>query len=128
MRNGKRKNKGKNVKKFTKKRAYHFALKIIRLLEDLPKDYITSAIGKQLIRSSTSIGANITEAQAASSKKDFTNFLNHSLKSANETKFWLAILQEIRDNKKKDINILLSEVKEISNILGASIITLRSRR
>lgn len=126
MKKGKRREK--TSKNLLKKRAYHFALRIIRFLEDLPKDYITSTIGKQLIRSSTSIGANITEAQAASSKKDFTNFLNHSLKSANETKFWLAILQEIRDNKKKDINILLSEVKEISNILGASIITLRSRR
>ncbi|MEW6163180.1 MAG: four helix bundle protein [Nitrospirota bacterium] len=41
-----------------------------------------------MLRSATSIGANIIEAQAASSRRDFRNFLNHALKSANETKFW----------------------------------------
>jgi four helix bundle protein len=52
-----------------KKRSYIYALDAIKLLEGLPKDYISQTIGKQLLRSATSIGANIVEAQAASSKK-----------------------------------------------------------
>jgi four helix bundle protein len=70
-----------------RKRTYAFALGIIRFIENLPKDYICQILGKQLLRSATSIGANIIEARASSSKRDFINFFSHSLKSANETKF-----------------------------------------
>ena len=77
-----------------KKRTYIYALDVIKFLEDLPKDYISQTIGKQLLRSATSIGANIIEAQASSSKRDFANFYSHSLKSANESKFWLGLLKD----------------------------------
>ena len=70
-----------------KKRSYIYSLDVIKFLECLPKDYIAQTIGKQLLRSATSVGANIVEAQAASSKKDFANFYNHALKSSNESKF-----------------------------------------
>ncbi|PIR71102.1 MAG: hypothetical protein COU44_01330 [Candidatus Nealsonbacteria bacterium CG10_big_fil_rev_8_21_14_0_10_40_24] len=70
-----------------KKRAFLFSLAVIKFLEMLPKDYISQVIGRQLLRSVTSIGANIIEAQSASSKKDFANFYNTALKSANESKY-----------------------------------------
>ena len=73
----------------TYQRAYKFALAIIRLVDKLPKDTASLIIGRQLLRSATSIGANIMEGRAGSSKRDFTNFFNHALKSANESKFWL---------------------------------------
>lgn len=89
---------------------------------------ITQRIVDQLFRSGGSIGANYIEAKASSSRKDFANFLHHSLKSANESKFWLAVL---RDNSRGDVsrvNLLLKELLEIANMLGASILTVKGRR
>ncbi|MEW6162901.1 MAG: four helix bundle protein [Nitrospirota bacterium] len=77
-----------NSKLDTKTRAYKFALQVISLMDTLSNNRAEVIIGDQLLRSATSIGANIIEAQAASSRRDFRNFLNHALKSANETKFW----------------------------------------
>jgi four helix bundle protein len=88
----------------------------------------TQVIAKQLLRSASSIGANIIEAQASSSRKDFTNFFSHSLKSANETKYWLKLL---KDSKKADlhtVDVLINEVDELSKILGSSILTLKGKR
>jgi four helix bundle protein len=111
-----------------KKRAYLYALDIIKFLDGLNKTDLTSAIiAKQLLRSSTSVGANIIEAQAGSTKKDFTNFFSYALKSANESKFWLGLL---RDSKKSDLmktDELLQETIELSNILGSSILTLKGK-
>lgn len=112
-----------------KKRAYIYALRIIRFIDNVEKkDFGTEAIVKQLLRSATSIGANIIEAQAGATKKDFTNFFNYALKSANESKFWLGLL---RDSKKADevkTGELLQETIELSNILGSSILTLRGKK
>ncbi len=109
-----------------KYRSYIYAIKIIKFIDTLnTKDYSVQAITKQLIRSATSIGANTVEAQAGSSKKDFTNFYFHSLKSANETKFWLGLLRDTNKCNKESVNKLLKETSELANILGASIITLK---
>jgi four helix bundle protein len=121
----------KNLKDKTveiKIRIYNWILKLIKLLKDLPSDTCTKIIIEQLLRSGTSIGANYIEAQAASSKRDFTNFIHHSLKSANESKFWLALLRDTNKAKSKEINELLEELKEIANILGASLLTLKGKR
>ena len=77
------------------------------------------------MRSGTSIGANYIEAIAASSKKDFTNFLSHALKSANESKFWLALLRDTGKGSSEIIAGLINELQEIANILGSSIRTMR---
>ncbi len=111
-----------------KYRAYYFSIKIIKFLEKLPEKYIYKTIGNQLLRSATSIGANIIEAQAASSKKDFRNFMNHSLKSANETKYWLCLLRDGVKIKIQGIDELLKEADELSKILGASMLKLKGRR
>ena len=111
-----------------KKRSYIYALKIIKLIEELPRNQICKVISSQLLRSATSIGANIIEAQAASTKKDFTNFLNHALKSANESKFWLGLLKDSGQASKERIDPLLQETNEISNILASSILTIRGKR
>ena len=64
-------------------------------------------ISDQLLRSATSIGANVIEAQAASSRKDSTNFFNYALKAANECKFWLGLLRDSDRGDKETVNKLL---------------------
>ncbi|MEW6556200.1 MAG: four helix bundle protein [Elusimicrobiota bacterium] len=66
-------------KKEFKERIYQYILKLIKFIDNLPKDRTCDVIGKQLLRSGTSIGANYIEAQASSSRKDFTNFLASSI-------------------------------------------------
>ncbi len=111
-----------------KKRSYIYALGVIKLLEGLSKEYISQTIGKQLLRSATSIGANIIEAQASSSRKDFANFYSYSLKSANESKFWLCLLKDSDKASGDKIKPILDETNELSNILAASILTMKGKR
>ena len=114
-----------NSKSDIKFRCYNFSIKIIKFLEDLPNKRVYWVISDQLLRSATSIGANIIEAKSSSSRRDFIKFYEISLKSANESKYWLGLL---RDATKMDVNNLLSELEEISKMLGASVITLKGKR
>ena len=116
------------MKNDLKERTYLYALDVIRFIDNLnTRDHSVQVISKQLLRSATSIGANIIEAQAASSKKDFTNFFSYSLKSANESKFWIGLLRDSSKADKDLSNKLLRETHEIANILGSSILTLKGR-
>ena len=76
-----------------KERVYAFVLRLIKFIDTLPRDSVCDIMGRQLLRSDTSILANYVEAGSASSKKDFINFFNHALKSSNESKVWLALLR-----------------------------------
>ena len=111
-----------------KQRSYRYALDIIQYLEELPRGYVTETLGKQLLRPTTSIGANIVEAQSASSRKDFTNFYNHALKSADESKFWLGLLRDSGRNGSDKLSRLLGESHELSNILASSVLTLKGKK
>ena len=110
-----------------KYRAYQYSIKMIEYLDTLPNDISTSVITKQLLRSSTSIGANIIEAKGASSKRDFTNFFAIALKSANESLYWLGLLRDAKKLKSQTLDNLLNETKELANILGSSILTLKGK-
>ena len=85
-------------------------------------------MGKQLLRSGTSVLANYIEANSASSKKDFINYFTHSLKSANESKVWLALLRDTNKGNKDKLKWLLQELVEIANVLASSILTLKGKR
>ena len=115
-------------KKEFKQRLYKFTLKLIDFLDKLPDDNASRRIGDQLLRSGTSIIANYIEGQAASSKKDFTNYFNISLKSANESKLWLALLRDSKRAKTNDVSWFLNELDEIAKIFGSSILTLKGRK
>ncbi|MHC4086876.1 MAG: four helix bundle protein [Planctomycetota bacterium] len=115
-------------KKDFKKRLYDFTLRLIKFLDKLPDDNVSRRIGDQLLRSGTSIIANYIEGQAASSKKDFTNYFNISLKSANESKLWLAILRDSKRAKAEDVSWFLNELDEIAKIFASSILTLKGRK
>lgn len=122
------KNDKEKFKTELKLRIYRWVIGLVDFLDKLPRDTITQRITDQLFRSGGSVGANYIEAQASSSKKDFVNFLHHSLKSANESKFWLAVLRDTRRGDLDKNKQLLGELTEIANILGASILTLKNRR
>src|SRR4030043_819111 len=110
-----------------KYRCYYFSIEIIKFLGVLPEKRIYWVISDQILRSATSIGANIVEAKASSSKRDFVKFYEIALKSANETKYWLGLLRDSTQADKDKINSLLKEVEEISKMLGSSLLTLKNK-
>jgi len=120
-------NKNSKHKIKLKDRTYQYSIKMIEFLDNLPKDNSAQIISKQLLRSATSIGANIVEAQASSSKKDFTKYFNYSLKSANESVYWLSLLKDAKKINNNQIEYLLNETKELAKILGSSILTLKGK-
>lgn len=114
-----------NFKDEFNKRIYKYALDVIKFVDKLPKDTTSQAMAKQLIRSGTSVSANIIEAKAASSKKDYINFYLHALKSANESKLWISLIRDSGKITETDANKLLGETTEIAKILGASVVTMK---
>jgi four helix bundle protein len=111
-----------------KRRLYSFVLKLIEFIDKLPKDNVTMRLSDQLIRSGPSILSNYIEGQAASSRKEFTNYFQISLKSCNESKVWFALLRDSKRAKPEDVKWFLNELHEFSNILASSILTLKGKR
>lgn len=87
------------------------------------QDHNLWPIVDQLIRSSTSIGANVIEAKSSSSKRDYLKFFEIALKSANETKYWLIVIKEYNPNYSQESDRLLKEADEISKIIFTFYIT-----
>ncbi|OQA52263.1 MAG: hypothetical protein BWY43_00576 [candidate division WS2 bacterium ADurb.Bin280] len=95
-----------------------FAVKIVKLVNKMPKTPAGFAIGGQLVRSGTSIGANTQEAQRARSKRDFKNCLHIALKEAVETRYWLFVSEKSGLIDESKINIELEEIiKILSSII-----------
>jgi four helix bundle protein len=102
-------------------RTKKFALRVIRLVAKLPKNDIGRIIGKQLLRSGTSIGANYREATRSSTKKHFTSIMVTALREADETLYWLELLAESNTVKPELIIDLTNECRQIVAILAASV-------
>ncbi|MBZ1348651.1 MAG: four helix bundle protein [Candidatus Liptonbacteria bacterium] len=123
-----------DYKKQFYQRVYKYGLEIIQRVENLPKDQASRILGNQLLRSGTSVAANIIEAKSASSKRDYINFYHHALgcpeaiKSANESKLWICYLRDAKKITKEQSKKILKETEEIANILAASIITMKNKR
>lgn len=100
-----------------RERTFNFGVRIVKLVMSLPKNTAGIAIGNQLIRCGTSIGANTEEAQNASSRKDFAHCLTVSLKEARETDYWLRMISEVGIIPTSRLESLLKENKEIIKIL-----------
>ena len=126
--NFKNQNYNSNFKIEFKKKFYIFFLKLIKFIDSLPKDNISRIIGDQLIRSGTSILGNYIEAAASSSRKDFTNYFNHSLKSSNESKLWISILKDSGRADAKSSDWFLEELEEFSKVFASSILTLKDKK
>lgn len=120
-------NQNANVKSNIKYRAYYFSLEVIKFVAEFPNEKLFWIISDQLLRSATSVGANLVEAKSSSSKRDFIKYYEIALKSANETKYWLCLLRDGTKMNKDKISRLLQEIEEISKMLGSSLLTLKNK-
>jgi four helix bundle protein len=109
-------------------RCYRFSLALIDVVNLLPNKRSCWIIADQLLRSGMSIGANLTEARASSSRLEFKKFHEIALKSANETKYWLCLLRDSGNADAGEIKPLLEEVTEIANMLAAGIMKLKGKK
>ncbi len=100
-------------------RTFNFGVDCILFLRQLPNNQEYYVIKNQLIKSSTSIGANYEESQAGSSKADFRNKVKIALREARESNYWLRVIQKIDDHENPELNRLFQESNELKKILGA---------
>jgi len=102
------------------RRTKEFSLILIRFLESLPKNYLGEALGRQLLKSGTSIGANYREANRAESKADFIHKLAIVEKEASETLYWLELMLEAGIGANQEAIRLMQEAKELLAIFTAA--------
>lgn len=98
-----------------------FALRIVHLYKNLTDERKEFVLSKQILRSGTSIGANVRESQRGESKADFIHKLSISLKEADETQYWLELLVEGEFITKEEFNSFNKDVSEIIRLLTAII-------
>lgn len=103
-------------------RCFHFAKDVIKFVGECKYERIHFSIFDQLLRSATSIGANVVEGGSGSTKKDFVNFFHIALKSANETKYWLCLIRDTIKVNQIKLEELLKEADELSRIIAAIIL------
>ena len=111
-----------------KARCYVFSLSLISFIDTLPNQRSCYIIADQLLRSGTSIGANLVEATASSSRLEFKKYHEIALKSANETKYWLGLLRDSNKAVKEKVNTLLQEVNELANMIASGILRLKGKK
>jgi four helix bundle protein len=104
-------------------KAFKFAIRIVNLYRHLSKEKNEYTISKQLLRSGTSIGANIKEAVQASSKKDFLMKMNIALKEASETDYWLELLKVTDYMDVRASESMISDCIELNAILASIVKT-----
>ena len=110
------------------KRLVRFSVAIINFIERIKVRRVLWPIADQLIRSATSIGANVVEAKSSSSKRDYIHFFEIALKSANETKYWLIVIKESVEEFRKETELLYQEADELSKIIASSVLTLKGKK
>lgn len=109
------------------KKSYSFALEIVRIYKYLSNDKKEFVLSKQLLRSGTSIGANIHEAIASESKKDFIHKLGIAVKETRETTYWLCLLKDSDYINTEQFKILNNNCDELTRILNSIILTTKER-
>jgi len=102
-------------------KSYNFALRIVKLFQYLSNEKKEFVLSKQILRSGTSIGANIEEAHQAESKADFIHKLAIANKEAFETHYWLRLLRDSDLLEAKIANSLLTDCDELQKFLVSSI-------
>ena len=100
-------------------------LRLIKFIDHLPKTSVCDIMGKQLLRSGTSILANYIEANSASSKKDFKNKIHICKKEVQETKHWLRMLSTSAPEKREEMRIPWKEAQELTLIFGKILSTMK---
>jgi len=116
------------VEKEIKYRCYQFSLSVIRFLKAGKWDSFSLVVVKQLMRSASSVGANVIEAKNSSSRLEFKRYYEIALKSCNESKYWICLLRDGFDKNEEQLKEILKEADEISKILAASVIKLKKAK
>lgn len=109
-------------------RTKKFSISVIAMLRSLNPDIINKNIISQVLRSSTSIGANYNEAVESESRDDFVHKISVSKKEASETRYWLDILATTNPQLISQINPLINEVIELTKIFAATIATTKRNK
>ncbi len=110
-----------------RERTTEFALRIVRMYKSLPKTTEAQILGKQVLRSGTSVGAQFRESQRAKSDADFINKLESVLQEADETAFWLELLVKAEIVPAKKLEALRKEIDEIIAILVTIVTKVKKR-
>jgi len=116
------------MKGVLEEKSFQFAIQIVKLskyLVEVQKEFVLS---KQILRSGTSIGANIAEAQYAQSRPDFVSKMHISLKEASETRYWLRILDATEILDESQVSGLMSDCNELINMLIATCKTTKTEQ
>jgi len=108
-------------------KSYQFALRVVKLSRFLVDEKREFVLSKQVLRSGTSIGANIEEAKQAQSTMDFLHKLSIANKEAFETNYWIRLLRDSDLINPKLADSLLNDCEELQKILVASIKTVKSK-
>lgn len=108
-------------------RTFEFAKRIVKLVDVLPRTLAATEIGRQMLRSGTSVGANVQEADAAESRSDFIHKLSIALKEARETRYWLALIDSTVLSHNSEVQTLIQESTELTKILFTIIANARKR-
>ena len=108
-------------------KSYAFAVRIVKLYKYLCDEKKEYTLSKQLLRSGTSIGANIEEAIGGQSEKDFFAKLTISYKEARETHYWIRLLTDTDYLSKKESKSLLKDVEELLKIIGSIQKTMKNK-
>ena len=112
------------MENYIETKSFEFAVKIVRITRELRTSGVESSLLSQLLKSGTSIGANIAEAQEAQSRNDFISKMNIALKEAYETRYWLKILEEVESFSNKQI---MERIDEIIRLLVSIVKTSKSK-
>jgi four helix bundle protein len=110
-----------------RERTKQFAIRIVRLTASLPAGRVGDVLGRQVLRSGTSIGANYREALRASSKRHFISTIEIALREADETTYWLELLADSGTVKPSCLGELTAEAHQLVAILAATVRTAKSR-
>ena len=108
-----------------RKKSYAFALRIVKAYKYLAEEKKEYVLSKQLLRSGTSVGANIEEAIGGQTPKDFFAKLNVSYKEARETMYWLRLLKDSDILNEKESDSLMKDCDELLKIIGTIIKTMK---
>src|SRR5262245_33497497 len=111
----------KDIKDWTKQ----YAIRIVKITVELKKQAVEFALRDQLLRSGTSIGPNVKEAKASSSRNELIRFYEIALRSADETEYWMDIIEEGYNLNKEIFSSMKKELKEIMNVVASIIINLK---
>lgn len=109
-------------------KSYAFALRVVKLRNFLLSEKNERDISKQILRSGTSIGANVEEALGGQSKRDFQHKLSIAYKEARETHYWLRILRDSGYIVDAQAQSLVCDCDELLKITGSIIVTLKKQR